>query len=90
MEQVQKQVGKPLEELKSPVPFPRDLSHVWTMFLELSATRSQGFSGPNAITYSEIKSWSELTDTPVGPLEVNAIKSLDRVYLRITYSARTN
>ncbi len=43
-----------------------------------------GFSGPNPITYNEIKAWKELTDTPISSREVEVIKSVDVVYMGIT------
>jgi len=49
----------------------------------LSNSRTQGFSGPNPITYEQIKAWKELTETPVEPREVGAIKSVDTVYMRV-------
>lgn len=43
-------------------------------------------SGPNAITYSDIKAWKELTETPLKAWEVEAIKRLDVVYLGVANS----
>jgi hypothetical protein len=43
-----------------------------------------GFSGPNPITYNEIKAWKELTDTPVSSRDIEAIKLVDVVYMGIT------
>ena len=43
-----------------------------------------GFSGPNPITYNEIKAWKELTDTSVSYRDIEAIKLVDVVYMGIT------
>jgi hypothetical protein len=43
-----------------------------------------GFSGPNPITYNEIKAWKELTDTSVSSRDIEAIKLVDVVYMGIT------
>ncbi len=43
-----------------------------------------GFSGPNPITYNEIKAWKELTETHISSRDVEAIKSVDVVYMGIT------
>jgi hypothetical protein len=59
------------------------MSHVWSAFITLSNSRTSGFSGPNPITYEQIKAWKELTETPVSPWEVAAIKRLDTVYMGI-------
>jgi hypothetical protein len=57
------------------------MAHVWSAFITLSNTRSAGFSGPNPITYEQIKAWKELTETPISPWEVTAIKRVDTVYM---------
>ena len=59
------------------------MAHVWSAFITLSNTRSAGFSGPNPITYEQIKAWKELTETPISPWEVIAIKRVDTVYMGI-------
>lgn len=40
-------------------------------------------NGPLPISYSEIKAWSELTDTPVSPFDVEVLKKIDALFLRI-------
>jgi hypothetical protein len=35
------------------------------------------------LSFSEIKAWSELTATPVSPVDVEIIKKLDSVFLRV-------
>lgn len=62
--------------------FPHELSHLWFAFLSLHSGRTSGFSGPQGLSFSEIKAWSELTATPVTPADVDVIKKLDTVYLR--------
>ena len=57
------------------------MAHVWYAFITLSNTRSAGFSGPNPITYEQIKAWKELTETPISPWEVTVIKRVDTVYM---------
>ena len=84
LEQVERQLGRNLRELESPTDFPNILANVWTAFCDMSNTRGQGFSGPNPITYTEIKDYKELTDTPLAPREVKLLKQLDAVYMRTT------
>ena len=83
LEQVERQIGRRPEALEPPTVFPQLMSHVWSAFCRLSNSRTQGFSGPNPITYEQIKAWKELTETPVEPREVEAIKSVDTVYMRV-------
>lgn len=83
LEQVERQTGRRLEALESPTPFPVALSHIWSAFISLSNSRSAGFSGPNPITYEQIKAWKELTETPLDAWEVEAVVGLDRVYMGV-------
>ena len=59
------------------------MSHVWSAFISLSNSRTAGFSGPNPITYEQIKAWKELTDTPLNARDVEAIVRIDAVYMRV-------
>ncbi len=86
LEQVERQIGRRLEALEPPTDFPLLLAHVWSAFITLSNTRGSGFSGPSPITYTEIQSWKEATQTPLHTWELEAIKRLDVVYMGVTNS----
>lgn len=60
---------------------PELFCELWSWFLELHETRTSNRFGPNAISYSEIKAWSELTGRSILPHQVTLIKKLDRVVL---------
>jgi hypothetical protein len=60
---------------------PEVESYLLDWFWELSAVRSAGFSGPNAISYSEISSWIALTGNPVSGDDVAALRAMDLAYL---------
>lgn len=60
------------------------LSHVWSAFISLNRSRSMGFSGPNPIGYEQILAWKKLTGTPLDVREVEAVMSLDTIYMRVT------
>lgn len=83
LEQVERQTGRKLEALESPTEFPRCIAHVWSAFVALNSDRSEGFNGPNPISYQQIKAWKELTETPVTAWEIAAIKRVDVVYMGI-------
>lgn len=85
LESVERQTGRSLKELESPTDFPDILAHVWSAFCALSNCRSQGFSGPNPISYSDIKDYIELTESPLSPREVKLIRDLDGVYMRTAH-----
>lgn len=44
-----------------------------------------GFSGPNPITYEQIVAWKKLTSTPLDAREVEAVMSLDEIYMRVIH-----
>ena len=81
LEQVERQTGIRPKELAGP-DFPFLLSHIWSAFVACSKARTGGFSGANPLTYENIKSWIELTGTPLDPREVEAVKELDVIYIR--------
>lgn len=72
---IAERTGQDLPELNGP-EMPDIVAHVWEWFLQLSAARQQG-----ALSYSEIKAWSELTHTPITPFELELIKALDTEFL---------
>lgn len=49
--------------------------------MELNDARTSNGFGPNAISYTEIKAWAELTSRDVTPFQVALIKHLDRIVL---------
>jgi len=84
LEQIERQTGKKPKDLIPPVEFPVEVAHVWSAFLTLSRRRSAGMSG-NPLSFSEIKTWMELTHTELKPWEVEAITDLDDVYMKVQY-----
>jgi len=82
LEQVERQIGYAPRELEPP-EFPFLVQHIWSAFISLSTGRTAGFNGPNPITFEQIKAWKELTGQPLSPRDVEAIKSLDAVYVRV-------
>jgi hypothetical protein len=53
---------------------------VWSIFLELNATRTAGM-GPNPISFGEIAAYSRLRREPVRPFEVSILRALDAAYM---------
>jgi len=82
LEHVEKTTGRRPLDLDGP-DFPDLLSYIWAWFLELHGTRQQGMGGPLAITFTEIKGWSELTQIEILPEEVELLKRLDKKYLEV-------
>lgn len=84
LEQVERQTGKEIPQLRGP-EFPKLVSHIWSAFTALHSRRQMGFNGPMGISYSDIKHWKELTDTPLDAWEVEAIIAVDNAYMRVAY-----
>lgn len=82
LEVVERQTGNTPKELEGP-DFPYPVAYLWSAFISLSSARTAGFSGPNPITYEQIKAWKELTYEPLSSRDVEAIKRLDAVYMRV-------
>ena len=82
LETVERQTGIRPKELNMP-EFPDTLSLVWRIFIELSNSRSQGFSGGSPITYEQMKAYTEITGNTIGPAQAEIIQKLDREYLKI-------
>ena len=86
LEQVAKQLGKEVEEIEqsnADAIFPDAASHIWTTFISLHDGRTYGMGGPNPISYDIIKAWCELMQITLSPWEVETIKSLDNLWIKI-------
>lgn len=75
--QAERATGK-WQEALHPEPPPEVLAHVWDWFLELHLARVDG-----PITYPDIAEWSRLTGRAVEPWEVDLLKQMDGLYLRM-------
>ena len=82
LQEVEKQSGRTPLALQGP-EFPELLEYVWAAFLLLNQTRGQGFNGPLPISYQEIECWMRMTQNTLLPWEIEAIKRLDSVYLKV-------
>lgn len=60
----------------------------WTMFTELSRSRTGGPMGPNPIQFSEIESWARLNRWPLEPHHVQLIKAMDDAWIECAYSSK--
>ena len=71
-----------------PPTFPEDLLYLWEWFIDLGNARPQGYAGPAPISFSEIKAWSELMGIKLSGWEVEALKDLDIIYIRVVSNVR--
>lgn len=83
LQQVERQTGFTPKALENPTEFPMLLMYIWSAFCSLNSARTSGFSGLNPITYTELKAWKELTETPLKAWDIQAIKRLDQMFIRV-------
>lgn len=69
------------EQLANEIDLPEMTEHVWGYFLDLHSERTSNGMGPNKITSSQIKDWSDLNRIRLDPWEVRAIKVLDNNWM---------
>jgi hypothetical protein len=62
---------------------PVALAYVFDWWLELSSPRQMGFASANPISFGEIHSWAVLTRRRVSPPEVELLRKLDAIFLRV-------
>lgn len=55
---------------------------IWSIFLDLNATRGSNGWGPNPISHSEVEAWSRLHREPVRPHELEILRAMDTAYLK--------
>lgn len=60
---------------------------LWGWFLDLHATRSQGFAGPLPIAYAEIEAYARLHRIPMASRHVDILRAMDAAWLAHAYRA---
>lgn len=71
--QVQKTLKRPPKQLLEHTPLAEELRYLWHYYAEVKPKGSP-------LTYSELKSWSDLTGKLLAPFEVKALMQLDNLY----------
>lgn len=82
LEQVAKQTGRTPPELIAP-DFPDRAAYVWEVFLDMHTGRTYGMSGPNPLSWGDIKAWCDLRGIVLLSWEVDILKALDMLWVRI-------
>lgn len=76
-------------ELIAP-PFPERYAYIWDMFLSLHSGRSCSSSGPNPLSWADMKAWSDIQHIDLKEWEVRAIKTLDMTWLNTVRESRSD
>ncbi len=69
------------DQLADAPELPELVAHVWEAFCELSRCRGGNGAGPNPITPTAIKDWSEIMGVRMDAWEIKLLLRLDREYL---------
>jgi hypothetical protein len=80
LEQVEKTTGKRPKEMESQEA-PYNLMYLWECFWDINDGRQSGMSGPTALSWHEIRSWSDLSGIEIDPWELKAIRAMDKAFL---------
>lgn len=80
---MEKQIGHPPEDLTKHVKVPDNGEYVWSAFLSLHSGRSYGFNGPEPLTFDNMLAWCKLTGNFLSPWQVDAVKRLDNIFLKV-------
>lgn len=75
LEAAQRMTKRVPQELLEAPECPDELIHLWVWFCQL----------PLAVTYSEIKAWSELTGHSPNDQEVQTLMQATQVYQKVIY-----
>lgn len=76
---IHQKTGKIFEEL-TPPPYPPDAQYLLNILTELTSRRQTGQNGLQPFTWSDIKTYMELTDTSLEYWELMLISHLDIVF----------
>lgn len=63
-------------------PFPHDMQDVWHHYVKLDRRRTSNGWGVNPLSYSDVVAYSQATDSPLDPWEVDAIMAVDDEYMQ--------
>jgi hypothetical protein len=64
-----------------PPEIPNGFEYLISHFALINRARGSGFNGPLAISFTELKAFSELLDITLEPWEVRALLRLDAAYI---------
>jgi hypothetical protein len=67
------------------VEMPEQLKILFSAFVDISTSRTSGFSGPNPLQWSEIESWARLNRWPLSPRHIRLLRAIDQAWLEDFY-----
>lgn len=76
---MQRQTGRIQPGLEGP-ELPLEARHIWDWYSEVELGRGSNGFGPNPLSFTEIRSWAQLTGRTLRASETRAIVLLDQLY----------
>jgi hypothetical protein len=70
----------PDHDIEQNVDCPYELQYIYTWFVELGSTRQSGM-GVCPLTFTEMKSWSELLSIKLTAFEIRTLRRIDTLYV---------
>lgn len=67
------------------VAIPAGGELLWRWFMALHKTRQAGMNGPQPISFTEMQSYSRLTNQEIEPRHVSILIAMDQAYLETVY-----
>jgi hypothetical protein len=67
-------------DVEEPPACPGEAAYLLHWFGDLSAQRSAGMSGPNALAWADIAAWAALHGRRLSRFEIRVLTMLDRLY----------
>ncbi len=80
LEHIRDKTGKVPHELANEEPLPTEAGYLLQWYYQIAPSE--------ALSYIEIKAWSELTQTEIEPFEVESLMEIDRQRRIANYKAR--
>lgn len=83
LESVAKQTGREVPELENLLEVPDTMKFLWMYFIDLHNSRGSNGFGVNCISYTEIDAYFRLMDIKPAEWEIQVIKRLDNLAMKI-------
>jgi hypothetical protein len=83
LEAVYRQTGHMPKVLADIPKMPDELTYLWDWFCDLDSARGGNGFGLNPLSYAEIRAWADLTRVQPDPWEIETLRRIDSVRIRI-------
>ncbi|QJI53357.1 hypothetical protein vBAcoSR7M_35 [Alteromonas phage vB_AcoS-R7M] len=86
MEQVEKTLGRKPAQLQELYDAEvEELQYLWSYYIDILSSCSDG-----KLNYTELKAWSEVTGICAEPWEIDVIRTLNRINIKVMQDGRVS